>query len=69
MTADWQKLCTRDMVTHAYDDITEVWNDMQKTSGIDPMDLATQGELTVTTRDKFVPKSKPVASSPNIKRK
>lgn len=69
MTADWQKLCTPDMVTHAYGDITEVWNDMQKTSGIDPMDLATQGELTVTTRDKFVPKSKPVASSPNIKRK
>ena len=57
------------MIIHAYDDITEVWNDMQKKSGIDPLDLATQGELMVTTRDKFVPKAKPAASSPNIKRK
>jgi hypothetical protein len=57
------------MVTNAYDDLTEVWNDMVKKSGIDPLDLTTQGELTVTTGEKFVPKAKPVASSPNIKRK
>jgi hypothetical protein len=67
MTAAWQKLCTPEMVTNAYDDLTEVWNDMVKKSGIDPLDLSTQGELTVTTGGKFVPK--PVASSPNIKRK
>ena len=69
MTADWQKLCTPEMVTNTYDDLTEVWNDMVKKSGIDPLDLTTQGELTVTTGEKFVANAKPVASSPNIKRK
>jgi len=69
MTADWQKLCTPEMVTNAYDDLTEVWNDMVKKSGIDPLDLTTQGELTVTTGEKFVANAKPVASSPNIRRK
>jgi hypothetical protein len=59
MKAEWQNLCTPDMITNAYDDLTQVWNDMVKASGIDPLDLAPHGDLTVTTGEKFVPKAKP----------
>jgi len=41
MTADWQKLCTPDMIINAHDDHSEVWKEMYKKSAIDVMDLVT----------------------------
>ena len=65
MTADWQKLCTPDMIINAYDDHSEVWKDMYKKSGIDVMDLTTQGQLTLTTGETFVPEAKPAVVPKN----
>jgi hypothetical protein len=59
MTADWQKLCTPDMIINANDDLSDVWKDMYQKSGIEIMTLMPQGQLTVTIGKKFVPDDKP----------
>lgn len=69
MKAEWQTLCTPDMVINAYEDLTKVWDDMIEKSGIHPYDLTTKGELTVTIGEKFVPQAKmgnakPAATKP-----
>ena len=60
MTADWQKLCTPDMIINAYEDHDLVWKDVYKKSGIDIMEITQGGTLTVTTGKKFIPAAKPL---------
>jgi hypothetical protein len=59
MTAEWQQLCTPEMITNAYDDHSEVWKDMYQRSGINVMDLTPNAQGSVTTGNKFWPKAKP----------
>ena len=59
-TAEWQALCTPELIIKANDDLSDVWKEMYKKSGIDVMDLTTHGNATLTTGKKFVPTGKPL---------
>jgi hypothetical protein len=55
LSGGWEQLCSPDMISHAHDDLGQVWHDMIQKSGIDVMDLITSGEGALITSKKFVP--------------
>jgi hypothetical protein len=55
LSGGWEQLCSPDMISHAHDDLEQVWHDMIQKSGIDIMDLMTSGEGAVIIGEKFVP--------------
>jgi hypothetical protein len=58
LSADWEKLCTPEMIARANEDLEKVFKEMLKASGLNALDTTTSGEGAVIQKAKFDPFSK-----------